>query len=260
MNTFLSPKQKNLLGIFGGVGPLSHVQFEKELLAESFRRGARCDQDHPAWVLVSATPTPDRTESLMSGEHTSLPTIEHYAKILENAGADAMFVICNTAHGYHTDLQKKLSIPWVHLMEIVALSIKNDYPDIKKVGILGTNATVQLRLYHDALEKHSLAPIAPKVGSVTQDMIMKAVYDESYGVKATGDTVSERARVDLIASAEWCRANGAEAVIAACTEVSVALTLETYSKLPIIDPLKVAAKVALDVAEGKSSPYEFMVK
>jgi aspartate racemase len=257
--TYLSKNQKHLLGILGGVGPLSHVEFEKELLAESFKRGARSDQDHPVWMLVNASATPDRTKSLLTGEGDAEGFLIHYAKLLESTGASCIFVICNTAHGFHTNVQKHLSIPWIHIMQIVAESIKQQYPHMQKVGIIGTDATVKLRLYHDALERNNMSPIAPNVGSVEQQMIMNAIYHKEYGVKATGSNVSPKAINDLTHAALWCKENGAEAVIAACTEVSVALTHDTFTQLPIIDPLKVAATIALDIAAGKRHPREFML-
>ncbi len=257
---FLSKNQSSLLGIYGGVGPLSHVQFEKELLSESFRRGARKDQDHPVWILTNASATPDRTGSLLRKETPSLPHMIHFAKLLENAGANCIFVICNTAHGYHKTVQKELSIPWIHLMHIVSEYITKEMPEIKSVGILGTDATIQLRLYHDALENFSLIPVAPPVDSPTQKDVMDAIYHKDFGVKATGDRVDKIAEANLISAATWCEENGADAIIAACTEVSVALTPDILPELPIIDPLKIAASVALDIAFGVRNPKEFMIR
>src|SRR3989344_2412250 len=256
-HSFLSKNQQHLLGIYGGVGPLSHVQFEKELLAESYARGARADQDHPVWILVNGAATPDRTSSLLNGQTPSVPHMNHFAKVLENAGADYMFVICNTAHGYHKDVQRELAIPWVHLMRIVAEYIVKTMPQVNNVGILGTDATIKLRLYHDALEKFNLKPISPEVGSKTQQDVMDAIYNKTFGVKATGDSVSKKAENHLINAANFLVEQGAQVVIAGCTEISVALTKEIYPKVPIIDPLKIAAAVALDIAFGKRKPQEF---
>lgn len=260
MNTpFLAPQQKNLIGIYGGVGPLAHIEFEKLLLSENYARGARRDQDHPSWVLVSGSGTPDRTSSLLGHTDEALPPMISCAKTIEQSGATCMFVICNTAHGYYSQVQKELSIPWIHLMQLTAKAITTQNPMVKKVGILGTDATVQLRLYHDALESASLTPIAPAVGSQTQQMVMDAIYHPEFGVKSTGAAVSTTAVENLVHGAEWCREQGAEVVIAACTEISVALTPAVYTKIPIIDPLIIAANTALDIAFGLQNPDDFVV-
>jgi aspartate racemase len=259
-SNFLSPNQKNLIGIFGGVGPLAHIEFEKLLLSENYKRGARKDQDHPSWIVVSGSGTPDRTTSLLNKTHEALAPMISVAKTIEASGASCMFVICNTAHGYYEEVQKELSIPWIHLMDITAHAIQKNYPEIKKIGILGTDATVNLKLYHNALEEKNLHPIAPEVGSVEQKQVMDAIYDSEFGIKSTGSHVSEKAKNNLIASAEWCEAQGAQAIIPACTEVSVALSPENYTKLPLIDPLIIAANCALDIAYGIHQPEDFMIQ
>lgn len=256
---FLSKNQKHILGIFGGVGPLSHIDFEKKILGESYKRGARSDQDHPVWILVNSTSTPDRTTALLKNGEPSLPHMIHFAKLLQDSNCEAFFVICNTAHGFHKEVQQQLKIPWIHLMEIVAAHTKNVFPLVKKVGILGTDATISLKLYHSALEKHGIAPISPTVGSNEQQKVMDAIYDQTIGVKATGANVHKNATKNLINAAEHCRTNGAEAIIAGCTEISVALTKDVYKEIPIIDPLEIAAKVFLDISFGKSNPNEFLI-
>lgn len=261
----LSPRQKHVIGIYGGVGPLSHTLFEQILLEQNFLRGARSDQDHPVWILVSGSSTPDRTQGLMHGGESALNHMVGFTRHLVRSGADAIFVVCNTSHAYHREVQEELNtlekkVPFVHMMRVAAEWFKKTHPDIKQVGLLGTDGTLKMRLYHDALESFGLIPVAPEVGSETQNMIMDAIYNKEHGIKATGSIVSEKARTALIKGARWCKENGVQAVIAACTEVSVGLTNKDYSELPIIDPLVVLANVALDIAWGIREPHEFFVQ
>jgi aspartate racemase len=255
---FLAAGQRHLIGIYGGVGPLSHTLFEQHLLASSHRRGARADQEHPVWLLVSASSTPNRMESIAGTGESAEPHIRHFAHLLERAGADVLFVVCNTAHAYHEAVQPGLGIPWVHLMDLTAGHIRRALPEVARVGILGTDGTLATRLYHRALASHGLDPVAPDVGAEPQRLIMEAIFDTSWGIKATGAAVSERARANLVRAADWCVDRGAQAVIAACTEVSVALTAEAFPRVPVVDPLLVAADVAIDLAFGRRDPAEFM--
>lgn len=256
---FLSHNQKNLVGIYGGVGPLAHIEFEKMLLEQNYMRGARSDQDHPVWLVANATSTPDRTKTLLSKTFESKKTMIHYAKLLEQMGAQALMVICNTAHGYHKIVQRELSIPWIHLMNITANYVKKTYPDIQTVGILGTDATIQLHLYHDALTQYSLTPVAPQIDSSVQQGVMDAIYHKEFGIKATGAHVEPIAVKNLVIGAKWCMENGAEAVIAGCTEISVGLTEKIFPFIPIIDPLTVAANIFLDISYGHRKPEEFVI-
>jgi aspartate racemase len=257
---FLAAGQRYLLGIYGGVGPLSHTLFEQHLLASGHRRGARADQDHPVWLLASASSTPNRMASLAGTGENSAPHLRHFAQLLERAGADVLFVVCNTAHAYHQQVQRDLGIPWVHLMAVTVDWIRRTLPDVKKVGILGTDGTLSTQLYDHALTACGLEPVAPLVGSPDQRLVMDAIFDPVWGIKATGASVSERARTNLEQAADRAVSRGAQAVIAACTEVSVALTADTYRRVPVIDPLVVAADLALDLAFGNREPSEFLIR
>jgi aspartate racemase len=256
--SFLVRGQRHLPGILGGVGPLSHTLFEQHLLASSCRRGARADQEHPVWLLVSASSTPNRMASLAGTGENAEAHLRHFAQLLERAGADVLFVICNTAHAYHPAVQRTLRIPWVHLMQVTAGHIHRALPAVGRVGIIGTDGTLTTGLYHRALEREHLVPVAPEVGSPTQRLIMDAVFDSSWGIKATGATVSDRARENLVRAATWCVERGAQGVIAACTEVSVGLSADSFPRVPVVDPLIVAADLAVGLAFGDREPAEFL--
>ena len=253
----LSPGQKYLPGILGGLGPLSHVQFEREILARSHERGARGDRDHPVWLLASAASTPGRTAALLGGGASPLAHLTAYAKLLERSGADALFVVCNTAHAWHGEVQRSLRIRWVHLMELVAAAVRAAHPAGTKVGLLGTDGTLSAGLYQRALEARDLVAVAPEIGSRIQARVGAAIGDSATGIKATGDRVTAEARTHLLAAARWCVEHGAQVIVPACTEVSVGLTPETIRDTPLVDPLVVAADALLDLAYGIREPREF---
>jgi len=256
---FLAPGQTHVPGILGGLGPLSHVHFEQILLSRNHLRGARADQQHPVWLLASASSTPERTRALVSGGESPLPHLLHFARLLESAGADALLVVCNTAHAYHAEVQKAIGIPWVHLMHATAVHIREFLPAESAVGILGTDATLVSRLYHRALEACGLQVVAPEPGSAVQAMVTRAIFDPVAGIKATGAEVTSESRTLLGEAVNWCVEHGARTVVAGCTEVSTGLSLGTSSRARLVDPLIVAADIALDLAYGVRQPSEFLV-
>jgi aspartate racemase len=256
----LSAGQQHLVGIYGGVGPFSHTVFEQHVLASSHRRGARNDQEHPVWILASASSTPNRMASLAGTGENAAGHLRHYAQVLERAGADVLFVICNTAHAYHEQVQRELRIPWVHLMAITVDEIRRTMPDVRRVGVVGTDGTLTTGLYHRALASRGLEAVAPEVGSAEQRRVMAAIFDPARGIKATGASVSDWARESLAGVADWTAETGAQAVIAACTEVSAVLTPGAYRRIPVVDPLLVAADLLVALAFGERAPEEFVVR
>jgi aspartate racemase len=254
----LSSGQVWVPGILGGLGPLAHVAFEREVLARGHLRGARGDREHPVWLVASAASTPGRTSALLEGGESPVSHLTAFARLLERSGADALFVICNTAHAYHAEVQRALRIPWVHLMNIVADAIAAAHPAGTPVGILATDGTLAARLYHRALEARGFVPVAPALDSAIQARVRSAIGDPDIGIKATGAEVSETARGHLTAAARWCVERGARVIVPACTEVSVGLTPEAFGDAPLVDPLSVAADALLDVAYGRRHPSAFL--
>jgi len=254
---FLSPGQRWVPGILGGLGPLAHVQFEREILRRNHLRGARADRDHPVWLLASAASTPDRTEALLAGGTSPSLHLTHYAMALEAAGADALFVACHTAHAFHDEVQGRIGIPWVHLMTLVAEAISLAHPAGAAVGILATDGTLRSGLYQRALEARGLVPVAPPLDSTAQAAVRAAVYDGTTGIKSTGAEVDPVARGRLVEAAAWCASQGAGVVVLGCTEVSVGLNADAFPALPLVDPLTVAADALLDLAAGRRDPESF---
>jgi aspartate racemase len=255
----LSPGQAYVPGILGGLGPLAHVEFEREILARGHLRRARGDRGHPVWLVVSAASTPGRTSALLEGGESPVRHLTAFAQLLERAGADALFVVCNTAHAYHADVQRSLRIPWAHLMDLVAEALRAAHPAGTLVGILATDGTLAAALYHRALGARGLVPVAPPVNSPIQARVRSAIGDPQTGIKATGARVSDAARDHLVAAATWCVDHGARAVVPGCTEISVGLTPEAFAAVPLVDPLTVAADAVLDLAYGRRDPATFFV-
>lgn len=253
----LSPGQRHVPGIVGGVGPLAHVHFEQELLRCGYLRGARKDRDHPVWLVANAASTPDRGAALLDGEPSPVPNLIGFGRLLAKAGADVLFVICNTAHAFHAEVEPKVGIPWAHLMRMVAERIAATHRPGTAVGVLGTDGTLTAGLYHREIEAHGLVPVAPPVDSPVQRAVMAAIHDPATGIKATGAEVSRAAHDRLREAAAWCVDHGAQVIVAGCTELSVAFTIEGSAPVTVVDPVVVAAEAALDLSYGRREPASF---
>ncbi|PSN10197.1 aspartate/glutamate racemase family protein [filamentous cyanobacterium CCT1] len=240
-------------GILGGLGPMAHVQFEQRLIQGSAERGAQGDQDHPVWLLVNGTNIPNRTESLQGTGPDCVPWLVRYAQLLERAGANFLVVTCNTAHGVYDQVQAQLGIPWIHLMACTSDHIRQAYPAVQRVGVLATDGTVQCGLYSRSLSRVGITPIGFEINSPWQDLVMQSIYHPDWGIKTTGTQVSTKALTVLEQATSWLKTQGAEVVIAGCTELSVAFAQMPALPLPWVDPLQVVADITLDLAWGHRS-------
>lgn len=251
-------EQKIIPGIIGGMGPLAHTFFEQVLIEQSAKRGIKTDQEHPVWFLVSATDIPDRTQSLYGKKESCAPWLIKYGKLLQSMGADFLVVPCNTSHAFYPQVQSELEVPWVHLIDHTTQYLAEKYPDVSKIGVVGTDGTLQTCLYQNSLAKAGFSPLSFALGSGLQKRVMDTIYHPDWGIKATGSRVSAPTQKNLRRLIDDMAKQGAEIVIAGCTELSVGFRATEKLALPWIDPLEIIANVTLDLAFGyRSLPASF---
>lgn len=249
----MKPRQVAVPGILGGLGPLAHVELERNLIDEGARRGATGDSDHPVWIVINATDIPDRTRSLQQRADACAPWLVRYGNRLHAAGADFMVVPCHTAHAFYEQVQPELRLPWVHLVDSTAQHVARAHGNVRRVGVLATDGTLGAGIYPDSLRRHGLDAVAPELGSAVQGRVMQAIYHPGWGIKASRSELHERARALLRDAATELVERGAEALILACTELSVAFRgVSAHAGVPVIDPLVVLASITLDLAFGAS--------
>lgn len=131
-------------------------------------------------------------------------------------------------------------------------TIQEEHPQAKRIGILETDGALITGLYTRTIRQNNLDPINFKLNSSQQNAVMDAIYNKQYGIKATGVVVSRNAVKILQSAADYFVQQGAEVIVAGCTEIPLALNEQTYNKVPIIDPVACLAKTLLKLAMNKS--------
>ncbi|MEB3311577.1 MAG: amino acid racemase [Snowella sp.] len=241
-------QQQAIPGILGGLGTLSHVEFERKLIYEQSQRGAFHDQDYPVWILINAANIPDRSVSILNGTADCVPWLIHYGKLLESAGADFLVVVCNTAHAFYHQVQPHLNIPWLNLIDLTVEFLAQNYPLIKTVGILATDGTISAGLYEKSLQKMGLTVVSNPLNSSLQKQIMQAIYHPQWGIKATGNSIS----CEVYDTLHWVIAEfknqAVDLIIPGCTELAIAVSQMEQISIPWLDPLDIMAKITIDTA------------
>jgi aspartate racemase len=243
-------QQVRLPGIIGGLGPAAHIEFERRLLAEGTRRGARADQDYLAWVLFNATDVPERTVALLADD--TRDAVEHIAAVarrLVAAGADFAAVPCNTAHALRDEVTARVPLPWLDLIDVTTEELVHRFRFGSRVLVLATSGTLQTGLYRTRLRNAGFEPVEFKVDSIEQADVMRAIFDAEFGIKSTGTRVDERAHA--LAVAALTKAPDIVCAVAGCTELSVAFGVASNLPVPVVDPLDALASATYDVASGK---------
>lgn len=198
------------LGVIGGMGPEATSFYYARVIA---RTVAASDQEHIDMVILSHATMPDRTQAILTGHKEEfLKAIEKDAKELEKLGVENIAIPCNTSHYFLKDIQQVTKVPIINMVEESVRYVKETWSDVKKIGIMGTDGTIQAGTYSRACDKFGAASCTPSESA--QRRLMSLIYDDIKSGKTGDRDKFDEAYTDL-------KAQGCDAVILACTEISV---------------------------------------
>ena len=222
-----------LLGILGGLGPMSTVYFYETITRHT--KAAR-DQEHLDILISSRATTPDRTAFIKGqSQESPLEAMLEEGRRLEKAGASLIAMPCNTAHFFYEALSSALGIPVLNIVEETVAYLHA--LGVSRVGILATDGTIQSGLFDRALETEGVPWMHPDESE--QRTLMHLIYGV---VKASRPM--EPARESWEQILDGLRARGADLFILGCTELPV-LSGALHSKGPFLDPTEELAKEAI---------------
>lgn len=198
---------RGILGVIGGMGPQATLQFCQRLLD---RTAAHSDQEHLPTLIWNDTQMPDRTAALLSGERKAVEErLLADAELLARQGATAIAITCNTAHAFLPAIEDRLPVPVVHMIDETAKEL--NALGAKRVGILGTDGTLQTGLYRNALERQGIEAVEPPPAA--QKAVMTLIYDQIKAGQRGDEALFQRA-------AQTLREQGCDRIVLACTELS----------------------------------------
>lgn len=221
-------------GVIGGMGPDATVDFMARVIAAT---PASIDQDH-VHLLVDQNPkVPSRQAAQAGMGEDPGPAMAAMAKGLEQAGADFLVMPCNMAHAFAQAIHSAVSIPLVSIIDVTVDACRQ----YKSIGVLTTPGCLKAGLYQEALAAAGLAAVLPDEREVEEMMRLVAAIK-------TGDRSESIARgMQSLAAALVDR--GAQAIVAACTEIPLALT-PAMLDVPLVSSTDVLAEVTVAIATG----------
>ncbi len=224
-----------IIGILGGMGPAATADFYAKLVSVT---PAETDQEHPRTVMWSDPTVPDRTEALLRQGPDPTPWLVRGGEILRAAGATLIAIPCNTAHAFVPTISEQVGLPVVHMIDEVARHLAAMRPRIRVAGLLATSGTLRAGLYQEWLDRATIALAVPD--ETTQDTeVMPAIRALKAGVR--GEAVSQ----PLARAAHRLIEQGAQAIIAGCTEIPLGLRPGSLP-VPLVDPALVLAGAVLE--------------
>ncbi len=166
------------VGIVGGIGPESTIDYYRSILAECRER--RPDGGAPSIVITSI----DVWKALAMLDAGDLTALLAYLRPelarLSRAGADFAILAANTAHVVFDELQRDAPLPLVSIVEAAADAVQRD--GLRKVALLGTRFTMAGTFYRDVFARRDLQIVSPSesdqafIHSIYVNELLKNVF------------------------------------------------------------------------------------
>lgn len=223
-----------ILGVLGGMGPLASAQF---MLRLTLLTPAERDQEHIPAVLWSDPRVPDRTAARLGGGDDPLPALLRGIRGLEAAGCGAIAIPCNTAHGWHAAMQAATDLPILHIVEATAAELVRLGVTQGPIGVMGTAATLEMRLYQQGLERRGWPCLMPDAAEMAERVTPGIALVKANRVAEAYAPLAEVAR-SLVA-------RGAKAVVLGCTEIPLGIAAGPALPFPVADSIDALARAAI---------------
>lgn len=221
------------LGVLGGMGPAASAEFVSRLVAQT---PATCDQEHIPTILWSDPRVPDRSTSLLNGDNAVWPFLHNGIQGLKQAGCDTIVIPCNTSHLWYEQM-RDLGVPIIHIVDSVANSLRELGIVNTTIGIMGTQATIELGLYQQRLAIQGWRCIVPTTAEM-RTFVTPAIDSIKAGRIAD-------AHDPLLFVARSLASRGATAVVLGCTEIPLAVKETVDRGVPLVNSIDSLVRAAI---------------
>jgi aspartate racemase len=145
---------------------------------------------------------------------------------LEAAGADLVVMATNTMHRVAPSIENALSIPFVHIVDPTAATIRD--AGIDTVGVLGTEAVMTGDFYADGFAEHDIDVLVP-------DPSDRTLVDDIIFEELVHGEITETARKTYLRIVDDLVDRGARGIVLGCTEIDLLLDQGDRPDVPFFD-------------------------
>jgi aspartate racemase len=235
----MSQTNSKLIGVIGGMGPLSSVQFYDDLIKYSQKQlGVFYNKDYPH-ILISNLPVPDLINDTSQNEISRQMVIDEI-QMMEVAGAETIALACNTMHLYIDEFQEKANVPVLNILTetAMALQLKGKH----KAGILATPTTINHGLYQKALEQKGVGYVIPEEKEIAElgNIILLILGGKNTNLE----------RQKLLEIVKHMVEKGVDSILLGCTELGIVLKQEDVP-VEIVNSITELSHSVAEISTGK---------
>jgi aspartate racemase len=224
------------LGMIGGIGPESTLDYYKNIIAMYRERAG--NGSYPQFVINSI----DLQKGIDFLEANNLAGMTDFLlqeiKKLPPAGAEFGIIAANTPHIVFDDVAANSPIPFISIVEASC-----DYAkarNLKRLALFGTRYTMEADFYQKVFARERIDLIVPE--GRDQDYI-----HEKYFAELVPGIFLPETRARLLAIVDKMKSKiDIEGVLLAGTELALILRGESHNEIALLDTGKIHARAAVD--------------
>ena len=224
------------LGIIGGLGPESTVDYYQRIIALFRERTG--DRHYPEFVIVSV----DLRKGLDFMDANDFNGMADYLLqaigTLARASANFGLISANTPHIVFDEVASQSPIPLISIVEATCAAAKAR--ELKRLALFGTRYTMQASFYPKVFSREGIELLVPEPND------QNWIHDKYFSELVPGIFLPET-RAGLIAIVDRIKAKSdIDGVILAGTELPLILCDPHHNGIPFLDTTKIHVETALD--------------
>jgi aspartate racemase len=225
----------NTLGIIGGLGPESTIDYYGRIIA--LYRERTGDGSYPQFIINSI----DLKKGLDLMDANNLTEMANYLVEeigkLARAGATFGLISANTPHIVFDEVASKSPIPLISIVEATCAAAKAR--KLKRLALFGTRYTMQAAFYPKVFSREGIELLVPD----PEDQAY--IHDKYLNELVSGKFLPET-RVGLLAIVDHMKArHGIHGVILAGTELPLILRGAEHNGIPFLNTTEIHCEAAV---------------
>ena len=208
------------VGIIGGIGPESTIVYYQSIIANVQERIG--SKEVLPELFINSINMYKLFQLLSNGQREEL--IDYLAEAvqkLKHVGADFVVMSGNTPHIVFAEIQQKVQIPMISIIEETFLNVKKI--DLQKIGLIGTKFTMENDFFKDPFAADNRNILVPNKSE--QTYIHKKIVEEL----ENGLVYEETKQRFLEIIQQMVKRDGIQGMILGCTELPMLIQKEDVS-------------------------------
>jgi aspartate racemase len=231
-----------VIGVIGGAGVAATNKLLDIIEQCKTKDGAFRDSHHPEMIVYQAIKAPSRSMFLEGKGPSFIQSYIDVSKKLKAAGATKLCMCCNTAHFAIAEIQQAVDLPFINLIEEVALEAKKQKP--QKIGLIVSDGCEKTKLYDRIILKicGNVSLVYPDAD--IQKEVTKGICNIKNSCRFLDESSKDRPKNIFERVKNHLTSKGSDLIIIGCTDIRV-----DFKSIGTIDSLEILAKRIIESYE-----------